>query len=213
MDAGTRAAAPLGRRERKRLETRRALIDAAMELFEERDFESVTVAAIAQRADVDTSTFFRHFGSKEAVLFTDWAVFTEAVGPALRSRPPGEPLLSSIVGVLADLGEQWVPDPVRDVLRARLAEASPVLQAQALVHRERLARELAAAIAERLGTDHERDPLPYIAAGIWASALDFHRRRALLDWSPDRSDDALAPLFAELLDTIRRFWPDGLGGD
>lgn len=212
MDAVTGTAGPLGRRERKRLETRRALIEAAMGLFEERDFESVTVAAIAQRADVDTSTFFRHFGSKEAVLFTDWAVFTEAVGPALRGRPADEPLLSSIVGVLTDLGEQWVPDPVSDVLRARLTESSPVLQAQALVHRERLARELAAAIAERTGTDHERDPLPYIAAGIWASALDFHRRRALLGPPHDPADGSPAPVLTELLDTIRRFWPAELGG-
>jgi Bacterial regulatory proteins, tetR family len=41
--------APLGRRERKRLQTRSALIRAAMELFDQRGFDEVTVADIAER--------------------------------------------------------------------------------------------------------------------------------------------------------------------
>jgi len=72
----------LGRRERKRLETRNVLAAVALELFAERGFDAVTVNDIADRADVDPSTFFRHFGSKEAVIFSDRGDRTGRLGDA-----------------------------------------------------------------------------------------------------------------------------------
>jgi AcrR family transcriptional regulator len=74
----------LGRRDRKRLETRKGLAAVALELFAERGFDAVTVNDIADRADVDPSTFYRHFGSKEAVVFSDLGDWTRPAG-----IPPG----------------------------------------------------------------------------------------------------------------------------
>jgi len=45
-------------RERKRVRTRQALIDAAAELFARRGYEGTTIADIAAAADVSTRTFF-----------------------------------------------------------------------------------------------------------------------------------------------------------
>jgi polyisoprenoid-binding protein YceI len=42
---------------------------------------------IADRADVDPSTFYRHFGSKEAVVFSDLGDWTAHLGDAVRKRP------------------------------------------------------------------------------------------------------------------------------
>lgn len=175
--AGSAAAAP-GRRARKRLETRNSLVGAAIELFAESGFDRVTVTDIAERADLDASTFFRHFGSKEAVLFTDWVDFTDNIGAALDGRPADEPLFDAIVGALLELGERRPPDRQMELLRATLTQSSPVLQAQSLVYRERLVNELALAIARRLGQDPAVDAYPYLAATVWASALDFFRRSA-----------------------------------
>lgn len=58
-----------GRRERKKLATRRSIADHALRLFLERGFDSVTVAEIAEAADVAASTVFKHFPSKEAIAF------------------------------------------------------------------------------------------------------------------------------------------------
>ncbi len=60
-----------GLRELKKERTRKALIAAAADLFEQHGYEATGVADIAAAAEVSTSTFFRYFTSKEAVLFAD----------------------------------------------------------------------------------------------------------------------------------------------
>src|SRR6476659_540327 len=50
---------------------RERLADAALALFEESGYEPTTVDDIAERAGVGRSTFFRHFRSKEDVIFPD----------------------------------------------------------------------------------------------------------------------------------------------
>ena len=58
-----------GMRERKKLQTRFAIELAAIDLVLEHGFDSVTIEAIAERADVTPRTFFNHFADKaDAVL-------------------------------------------------------------------------------------------------------------------------------------------------
>lgn len=47
------------------------LIEAAFALFDERGYDATTVDEIAEWAGTGRTTFFRHFGSKEAVIFPD----------------------------------------------------------------------------------------------------------------------------------------------
>ena len=49
--------------------TRGRLQEVSLELFRERGFDSVTVAEIAQRAEVTERTFYRYFADKREVLF------------------------------------------------------------------------------------------------------------------------------------------------
>ena len=62
------AHAPIGRRERRKLEVRNRIYVAAKELFAKQGFEATTVDEIAQVADVAPATFFNHFQSKQAIL-------------------------------------------------------------------------------------------------------------------------------------------------
>jgi AcrR family transcriptional regulator len=200
--------AAVGRRERKRLETRQSLVDAAITMFTTRGFDEITVTEIAESADVDASTFFRHFGSKEAVLFTDMVDFTENIGSVLDARPPEEPLFDAIVGAILDLGSRRAFDPTMEFLRGKLTQSSPALQTQSLVYRERLVNELAAAIARRLGVDPTKDAGPYLAATVWAAALDFYRKRAVAaPPTRGRKDKAMTEVFDEVLDIMRPIWP------
>lgn len=58
--------------------SRRALLDAATGLFEERGFEAATVREIGERAAVDPALIARYFGGKEGLYL---AAMTETQGP------------------------------------------------------------------------------------------------------------------------------------
>jgi AcrR family transcriptional regulator len=58
-----------GLRERKKWETRAALMQSALRLFSERGYDNVAPADIAAAANVSTRTFFRYFEHKPDAVF------------------------------------------------------------------------------------------------------------------------------------------------
>src|SRR5258707_652806 len=99
-----------GLRERKKADTRRALSDAALKLAFEHGLDDVTREAIANLAGVSVRTFNNYFtGKYEALAYRQTQRMRRSV-TALRRRPPGEPLWTSITEALiepleADFGE------------------------------------------------------------------------------------------------------------
>ncbi|MFJ7243654.1 TetR/AcrR family transcriptional regulator [Kitasatospora sp. NPDC098652] len=79
----------MGRRERKKAQTRQALADAALELFLERGYDQVGVKDVADAADVSVTTLFKHFAGKEALVFDQDDDLEAALVAAVRERPPG----------------------------------------------------------------------------------------------------------------------------
>jgi AcrR family transcriptional regulator len=80
---------PIGRRARRKAQTRKALADAALRLFLERGYDQVGVKDVADAADVAVSTLFAYFPSKEALVFDlDDDLEAELVA-AVRDRKPG----------------------------------------------------------------------------------------------------------------------------
>lgn len=59
---------PMGRRERRSLDTRENLFRNALRLFAERGFSATTIEAITEAADVGKGTFFNYFDNKECIL-------------------------------------------------------------------------------------------------------------------------------------------------
>jgi AcrR family transcriptional regulator len=169
----------LGRRDRKRLETRNVLAAVALELFAERGFDAVTVNDIADRADVDPSTFYRHFGSKEAVIFSDLGYSTGRLGDAVRAQPAELPLLETMRMGINDLAAMLMVDIDNERHRAELIESSPSVRAQGLAVREALIDEVAMAIAERMAVDPARDSRPYLLAASCILAANWYRNYVL----------------------------------
>lgn len=88
--------APAGRRERKKLQTRDALREAARRLFAEQGYDATTVKEIAEAADVAERTFFRYFGAKEDLLLPDLVLLFQAFERATAARPADEAPLTAV---------------------------------------------------------------------------------------------------------------------
>jgi len=127
-----------GLRERKKQRTRRALINAALRLFEEKGYAETTLAEIAAEAEVSTRTFFSYFASKEDLVFYDGPERLEKALSLLAGRRPGEPpsgLLLRLINASFDWAFQNGDLTFEEAeLRMRLVMTEPTLQARALLH-------------------------------------------------------------------------------
>src|SRR2546430_4135398 len=99
---------PTGLRERKKMRTRQALTQAALQLCLQRGFEAVTVAEIADAAEVSVTTLFSYFPSKEALLFDLEPQIDAGLAAAVRDRPSGQDVLEAIRAYLLTL-PPWDP--------------------------------------------------------------------------------------------------------
>ena len=133
----------IGRRERKKAQTRQALADAALALFVERGYDEVGVKEVADAADVSVTTLFKHFPSKEALVFDQDDDVEAALVAAVRGRPPGH----TVVDALREHILRDVADGVPDAGFMRLIESTPVLREYGkrmwMRHEKALARAIA----------------------------------------------------------------------
>jgi len=132
-------------RERKRVRTRHALIDAAAELFGQRGYDGTTIADIAAAADVSTRTFFSYFASKEDVLFPEADARVKAALTAIDERRAGEPptaILLRALGELGDAGEDLVGPMASH--RLRFLRSVPSVRGRALQRQLDAQTEIAA---------------------------------------------------------------------
>ncbi|MED5369706.1 MAG: TetR/AcrR family transcriptional regulator [Myxococcota bacterium] len=70
---------------RMRAQTRRALLDAALEVAAERGFHGASIARIAERAGVSKALVFKHFASKDKLLEALLEAGLQGVGQAFSS--------------------------------------------------------------------------------------------------------------------------------
>jgi AcrR family transcriptional regulator len=69
--------------ERRKQATVEEIVDATIDLFTREGFDDTTVDAIVAAAGCSRSTFYRHFGSKEDVLFYDFVDVFERLGETI----------------------------------------------------------------------------------------------------------------------------------
>jgi len=170
----------VGLRSRKKQRTRTDLIAAGDLLFSTRGFDETTTADIAERADVSQRTLFRHFPTKESLLYGDLDDARFQLRSALASRPPAEPILTVVKEAMLSLAEDFEANRDRRLLQARLAATSPTVSAYSrAVVQFNWEREIIAAVATRLGVDPLADPRPEIVAGAAMSAV----RIAMRQWT------------------------------
>lgn len=196
----------MGLRERKKADTRTALVDAALALFAERGYAHTTVDDIAERAGVSRRTFFRYFATKSEVAFPQRERRLARFALALEDDTGGSPrdrVRAALLTLARDYEEN--AEAFRQAQSA-LHAAPELLLAELLVERgweERIADVL---LGSRRVSPQERRQ-----AQVFAAALVGVARSALRDWfeagaPPDlvrrgeRALDAffeMAPAFAD----------------
>jgi AcrR family transcriptional regulator len=209
--ANMSAAAPAkteapSRRIRKRERTRVQIRDVALSLFRERGFDNVTIAEIAEAADVDATTFWRHFGSKHAVLYSDHEEWIGELKAAFAAAPADASPYQAAILALEQASSSLKPPLFPDTnVRDAKAEARPEVKAATLAFRDIVQREMTQQIAQRMGVKPEADSRPAILASVILSAALWTRdnqRGSLLKVSIGKRRAALNAMITNALKLI-----------
>ena len=179
-------------RRTKRERTLAALIEHALDLFEEQGYEQTTVAQIARAAGVTEMTFFRYFPAKENVLLDDPydPVLTAAIADQPRELPP-------FIRAVRGIRRAWraLPEPETPVIRRRVRIAARTPALRGAVWRSTGNTERA--IVAQLVTDGAAPDTARVAAASVLAALV----AGLLSWADDEGG-ALADAIERALDVI-----------
>lgn len=168
--------------------TRRSLHAAVLGLSRELGVEQVTVAAVAQVAGINRSTFYQHFADKDELLVD---ALDQAVGDlGIPSAAPNGEMPSELNSYL-----QHVADNA-DIYRSILGDhGSPLVVAQL----QRKLMNITIASIEAAGSNPFGDlPLDVLAAGISGAAIGVVRQWLSMDPLPD-AESAARWLWAVLL--------------
>jgi AcrR family transcriptional regulator len=200
-----------GLRARQRVDVRRSIQRQAMTLFLARGYDATTVNDVANAAGVSPMTVYRHFPTKEDLVFGD--EYTALVADRVAARPSTESLVQRIGRTLVeDVGLMIAPEDTahglsledaqlavpggRDLLLARLqlVLSTPTLRARQWDGQHAIQK----AIVEKLrGTPPDRDLefRLWVASGACLAAFS----ASLLRWAEDGGEGDLQTLVGDAL--------------
>lgn len=181
--------------------TRAKIAGEAQRLFEERGFDSTSVADVAAASGVAVQTVFNHVSSKEALFFLDRTPFiSDLVRPRLAQSAGA--WADALVQHLADTTLAYVSslqDPTRLVMAAQIERTPSLAQHERVILTE-AEDELAAVIKAHLPGTHA--PL---AAALLLATTRVHavgHRRALL--AHEVVQEAMTAIQTQLPDHLAR---------
>jgi AcrR family transcriptional regulator len=165
------------RRERKKRQTRDALVHAALKLFDAKGYEHTAVREITDAVDVSERTFFRYFANKEDLAVSFVRDASSAFIRELAVRPPEEEPLAALRNAFAASLHAVTADDVNPgeesvyLLVMRLVDSTPSLLAAYLRFLHDRDDELVRVLAEREGVDPVSDLRPRIAAVVFGGLV------------------------------------------
>lgn len=145
------AAATTPRRGRPPGTSQRALELIALRLFTERGFENTTIEQISAEAGVSKRTFFRYFGSKASVLWSEFDAEVDTIRAALAQVPADVPMLDAIRQAVVTANHYQAQDVPELRMRMNLISSAPALEASAAVHYDAWERAISDFAAGRIG--------------------------------------------------------------
>jgi TetR/AcrR family transcriptional regulator, regulator of mycofactocin system len=177
----------------------------ALRLFTEYGFDATTIEQIATEAGVSERTFFRYFGSKASVLWSEFDTDVGAIRGALARTPPGVPMLEAIRRAVISVSHYRAEDVPELRVRMNLISTVPALQSSAAAHYDAWERAIIEFAAARLA--QPADSLYPLAIGRTALAAC---RAAYDRWAARADGDLTVYLDATLTALAAGFAPDAL---
>jgi AcrR family transcriptional regulator len=163
-------AAPVNLHQQRSQATKESLRKVALKRFAKDGFANVTVAQLAADAGVTERTFFRHFPTKEAVLFEDYETQLDWLAEALARRPAAENLFDAVLASVVTF-----PHDLEVVRQAALLRAELIGGAKAAGHLRVVQASFATVITEfvrsRYADMTDVDLISEVAGPALAAAL------------------------------------------
>ena len=180
---------------------RMRLADAAFALFDERGYEQTTVDDIAERAGVGRTTFFRHYRSKEDVIFPDHDRLLALIKDRLATSNQGTALVAVSDAVRLVL-LHYVDEG--DLARRRYALTSKVAalrdrEIASVARYQRLFREF---IADWMGDPTESASL---RAELMAAAVVAAHNHVLRRWLHGEAPDPVSEVDESMREVLALF--------
>jgi AcrR family transcriptional regulator len=180
---------------------RERLAEAAFALFDERGYEQTTVDDITERAGLGRTTFFRHYRSKEDVIFPDHDRLLEQVAERLHTSSHAT-ALAAVSDAVRLVLLHYVKEG--DLARRRYALTSRVTalrdrEIASVARYQRLFREF---IAGWMAGSAEPDPL---RAELMAAAVVAAHNHVLRRWLRGESPEPAREVDGALRLVIRLF--------
>jgi AcrR family transcriptional regulator len=189
---------PANRHELRRRSTHEALRHAALNSFARKGFANVTVTELAREAGVTERTFFRHFPTKEAVLFEDYETRLDWLADALARRPPSESLFDAVLASVAAFPHDLEVVRQAATARAELISADRIAGHLRVVQSS-FARVLTGFVRNRNPDVANADLAAEVAGSVLAAALVV----AVENWGRSGCVGDLGEVVAASLDLVR----------
>ncbi|GAA3742933.1 AcrR family transcriptional regulator [Spinactinospora alkalitolerans] len=171
----------------------RAVVVTALRLFAERGYEATTMDDIAVAAGVSRSTLFRHFGSKDDILFSDQEQLLESVRRHLRASS-GEDPRAAVCAAARMVFHGYVSDPDVALPRYRLVRANAALRDREIA----MSARYQALFTQHLSHGHS-DARRLLAAEALAAAVIAAHNHVLRSWLKNPGQDLPAGRLDEAL--------------
>jgi len=181
----------------RRSKTHEALRQAALKKFASEGFGNVTVDQLAQEAGVTERTFFRHFPSKEAVLFQDYETQVEWLADALAQRPRSESLFDAVKTSMESF-----PHDVEVVRQAALARAELITGEQIASHLRVVQSSFATVITDFIKQRYPDVPNIDLVAEVAGSALAAAMVVGVETWGRHGCDEDLSAITATCIGLV-----------
>jgi len=183
------------------------LAEAAFDLFSERGYEQTSIDDITERAGLGRTTFFRHYRSKEDVIFPDHDRLLEQIGERLQTSSHGTALVAVSDAVRLVLGH-YVAEGDLARRRYALTSAVPALRDREIASVARYQRLFREFIAGWMDDPAESASL---RAELMAAAVVAAHNHVLRRWLRGESPDPATEIDQALRQVIDLFTAPGGG--